>query len=176
VKKPSMKKEESVKAVAAELLEVAGFAANPEQLALKAKLLVASREDEGVPLSTLNSHEAVESAAKAPVPKEWTGNALFMSWLRDEGEGAAKAELLFQRCMDRALEIVSDVTLSDKDLAALLKISAELSGRTVGKGARPSALTLPAAGRKALPAANKDELKEQLHAWALSEGYTPPNK
>lgn len=154
---------------------VAGFVANAEQMALKAKLVVQAKEEGGSPLSTLNSHDAVEKAAGFSVPTAWTANPLFMTWLRDGDEGLAKAELLYQRCMDKALEVVSDVTLSDKDLAALLKISSELSGR-VSKGG-PAGRTMKQIGAVGVPtAASREELKKQLHDWAISEGYTPPSK
>jgi hypothetical protein len=141
-------------------------------MALKATLLVRAAEEGGSPLSILQSHEAVEAAAGAPVPVEWTSNSLFMNWLRDPDEGRAKAELLYQRCMDRALEMVTGVTLSDKDLVALLKVTAELSGRASKGGPAPRPKTV---GSVAIPAASsREELRKQLHEWAISEGYAPP--
>lgn len=163
---------EAAGALASIAPEVVGFQANPAQAALKAALIAAARRPGGPDPSLLRTHEAVEEAAGRAVPRSWTGNPAFMEWLRDGGEGEAKAELLFQRCLDKALEVVADVTLSDKDLASLLKLSAELTGRiSKGPGARTAkrdGLEIPAAG-------TPEELKKQLHDWAISEGYTPPS-
>jgi hypothetical protein len=154
------------------LVEIAGFQPSPEQMRLKASLLVRAAEEGGSPLSTLQSHAAIEAAAGESVPAEWTSNSLFMNWLRDPDEGRAKAELLYQRCMDRALQMVTEVTLSDKDLVALLKVTSELSGRVAKGGPAPRPKTV---GSVAIPAAtSREELRKQLHEWAISEGYAPP--
>jgi hypothetical protein len=105
-------------AVPTALAEMLGFAPSPAMQLARARLWSRFRDD---PTFDPERLSALELARRLDIPsvERWMAEPGFRQWLLNEESWREKAELAFDRVLDRILEKLDDPDLSLKELTAL---------------------------------------------------------